>query len=94
MNGRSFFAVGLILVLLGVQLRAVETFVLNDKATQFVEKRMKSNAIVSDGSYNASFYTMTGPAAGKQLTHPRWAGLALIAVGAVLLLHGLSHKGE
>ena len=55
---------------------------------------MKSNAIVSDGSYNASLYMMTGPTVRKQMTHPRWVGLALIAVGAVLLLHGVSQKGE
>ena len=67
---------------------------MNEKATQFVEKRMKSNAIISDGSYDASMYMMAGPTVNKQLTHPRWIGLAFISVGAVMLLHGISHKGE
>jgi hypothetical protein len=94
MNGKTYFAIGLVLVLLGIQLRAVDTYVLNEKTTQFLEKRMQSSSIISENTLNASLYTMAVPTVRKQLTHPRWVGLAFISAGAVLLLHGLSQRGQ
>jgi hypothetical protein len=95
MNTRHFFSVGLILVLLGVQLRAVETFVLNQKASDFLEKRMRSKLIRSEGMYDhTQMYVTPGPSIRKQWTHPRWVGLAFISVGAVLVLQGVSRRSD
>ena len=94
MSGRSLLTIGLILVLLGIQFRAVDTYVLNQRASDYIEKRMKqNNAIRDENSYN-SMLLMVGPTPRKELTHPRWLGLALISIGVVFLLQGVSRKEE
>lgn len=94
MSGRSFFTIGLILVLTGVQLRAVETFVLNRPASEFIEKQKRNSAIRDESIYSTSYVPTIGTAPKKHLTHPRWIGLAFISVGAVFLLQGLSRRTE
>lgn len=91
MNARSCFALGIVLLLLGIQFRKVETFVLNDKASQFVERRMRDGAIRTEGGYDPMILS-AGSVPRKRLTHPRWVGWAFISVGAVLILHGLTLK--
>lgn len=94
MNARNLIAVGLVLVLMGIQLRAVQTFVLNEKTSQFIESRVNRNSAIRDeGLYAAdNSYMWAGTTAHKRLTHPRWVGLAFISVGAVMLLHGASRR--
>lgn len=93
MSGRSFFTIGLILVLFGVQLRAVETFVLNQRASDFLEKQKKNSAIRSESLFEPAVMTV-GPVPRKKLTHPRWIGLAFISAGAVMVLQGVSRRTE
>ncbi len=94
MSGRTFFTMGIILVLLGLQFRAVDTFVLNQKASEFVEQRVnQNNPIRSENSFNRLMLD-SAPSARKQLTHPRWVGLALLSVGVVFLLQGIARRAE
>ena len=93
MNPRSCLAMGLVLVVMGFQLRTVDTFILNQKTSDFIEKKIKSSAIVSPSPYEATAYALPGLSPRKQLTHPRWVGLAFISCGVVLVLHGLSRRG-
>ena len=88
---RTCFALGIVLLLLGLQFRKVETFVLNEKASNFVERRMREGAIRTEGGYD-SMILSTGSVPRKRLTHPRWVGWAFISVGAVLVLHGMTLK--
>ena len=52
---------------------------------------MKQSPIRSEHSYDYMLM-MAGPVVRKQLTHPRWVGLAFLSVGAVLVLHGLTSR--
>jgi protein-S-isoprenylcysteine O-methyltransferase Ste14 len=89
---------GTIILLLGIQFRMVETFVLTPKASHFVEQKLSQRTFASD-PYNYSSYPQYdsllmagGPGLKKQFTPPRWLGWAMVSVGAVMLLHGLTLK--
>jgi len=43
-NRNQFFAVGLIVLLLGLQFRMFESFTLNEKTTQFLASRLSDSS--------------------------------------------------
>ena len=90
------FLIGLILLFVGLQLRMVKTVELNDRASQFIEKRFPSdssrNAMTSYVAYDpyvdpllAAPLDTPGPSR-RSFSPPPWLGLAFISVGAVLVL--------
>jgi hypothetical protein len=91
---------GLVVLLLGLQLRTVESYVLTPKASRFVEEKLSSDQLLSTddpfGSYQSRSYDSLSPSAGpitpKRVTPPRWLGWAMISLGAILVLHGLTTK--
>ena len=86
--GSRYFMFGVVLALLGAQLRLVDTFVLTPKASQFVESRLRTTGPNVDRYEN--IYLTSGPVAKKSFTPPRWMGWALLSVGGVLVMHGLT----
>ena len=88
-NRNQYFMVGLILLLLGLQVRMVETFVLNERASKFVAERLTISGESGDGQ---PFLPAAGPMPRRTLRPPDWLGYALISVGAVLVLHSLAMK--
>ena len=86
-NRNQYFLAGLVVLFLGLQLRAVETYVLNEKASKFLAERMPALASSDDG-----LMASAGPTARKTLKRPVWIGYAVISVGAVLILHSLAMK--
>lgn len=94
--GNRFIVVGIILLALGVQFRLVDSIVLNQQASQFVETRiqrarMRTNPYGRYNSYDPMMMNM-GTVAKKSIQPPRWAGWALISGGVVMLLHGVSTR--
>lgn len=92
--GQRFLTIGLVLLFLGLQLRTVETFVLTPKASQFVESKMKSFQQARNPYAYDSVLLAAGPVPKKYYTPPRWLGWALVSIGAVLVLHGIAHRGQ
>ncbi len=93
--GRRFLIVGIVLLFLGIQLRMVDSYVLTQKATQFIQERAHKSGFRTANPYNYQSTLMAaGPIAKKTIKHPRWTGWALVSVGAVLALHGLTLKDE
>ena len=90
--GHRVFAFGIVLMLMGLQMRMVESFVLTPKASQFVERNMAGAGLrTRTAMYDyESILMSSGPTPKKTITPPRWLGWALISVGAVLTLHGLT----
>ena len=95
--GYRFFIIGTLLLLIGIQLRMVDSFVLTPKASQFVENKMRGSGLGGDGlasrrsSYDYdSLLLSSGPRPKKSIRPPRWLGFAALSVGAVLILHGLT----
>lgn len=89
-NRNQYFLLGLVLLLVGLQVRAVESYVLNGKATHFVAERLK---MVGDGDLaDGAFMPAAGPEPLRTVRPPVWLGYAFISVGAVLILHSLAMK--
>lgn len=89
MNRHRYFLLGVLLILLGVQFRMVDSFVLNEQATRTLAKVSKQTNVVSSDSFS-DFVMQVHPKPTKRVQPPRWIGLAMIAVGAVLSLHALA----
>lgn len=94
-NRNQYFAIGVVVLLLGVQFRYVESFTLNDRATEFVRERMdKDRAPSSLASTNTSFVDYFTPPrlVSRKLTvePPKWIGWVLLSTGGVLVLHSLA----
>jgi len=75
---------GLLLFLLGMQFRVVESFTLNERSSHFVAARLGGGPQPT-GPWQA-------PALRKVVEPPRWLGLALMSVGAVLTIKSLSMR--
>ncbi|MCA9137865.1 MAG: hypothetical protein KDB00_13935 [Planctomycetales bacterium] len=91
-----YFLSGILLILLGLQFRRVESFVLNERSTRFVAKMTNTPLVDNSTTFGAIFEPVT-PAPKKRITPPRWLGLSMIAVGCVITFHSFSipkHKGE
>jgi len=78
--------VGLLLFLVGVQFRLVESFTLSERSSRFVSAQLGDR----DPPQPASLWQ--GEPARKVVKPPRWLGLALMSVGSVLTLKSLSMK--
>ena len=84
-----YFLLGVLLILLGIQFRMVESFVLNDRATRTLARVTKTTPVADNSSMN-SIMAYVYPKQTAKIEPPRWLGLALIAVGSVVSLHALS----
>ena len=87
MYRNRYFLAGVLLVLLGIQFRMVDSFVLNESATRVLARVTKTSVADNSGmnSLMMSFY----PNPRKRVDPPRWLGLSLIAVGAIISCHAL-----
>ena len=89
MYRNRYFLAGVLLILVGIQFRMVDSFVLNDSATRVLAKVTKSGA-VADNSSISSFMIAASPSQMKRVELPRWLGLAMIAVGSMVACHAIA----
>jgi hypothetical protein len=89
MNRNRYFLFGVLLVLLGIQFRMVDSFVLNEPATRALSRVTQNSPVASNDSMT-SFLMQVVPNPTKRVTPPRWLGLAFIAVGTVISLHAIA----
>ena len=87
LNRNQYFFIGVVVVLLGIQLRVVQEFVLTEEATLFLAERLNPSS--SEGTM-ASLSSSVGMGQNKVIQPPEWMGWCLISVGAVLILHSLA----
>ncbi|QEG01611.1 hypothetical protein Mal15_56890 [Stieleria maiorica] len=83
-----YFLSGILLILLGLQFRRVESFVLNERTTRFVAKMTNTPLVDNSTTLGAIFEPVTPPPK-KRVTPPRWLGLSMIAFGCVITFHAL-----
>jgi protein-S-isoprenylcysteine O-methyltransferase Ste14 len=94
LNRNQYFMAGMVVFLLGIQLRMVDAFVLNERATQFLAQRvqaMKGRQVASAGDLQ-TVIAASAPVGKHRLEPPSWLGWALVSVGSVLILHSLALK--
>ena len=93
LNRNHYFMIGIVFLLLGMQLRTIESYVLNEPASRFVTEKMKavSRRPTSPGK---QLVAMADEVAVSQKTFqpPKWLGWAFISVGMVFVLHRLAMK--
>ncbi len=89
-----YFMVGILLILLGIQFRMVESVTLSEQATRVIAKVTKQAPVASNSPTMTSFLMQVYPNPKKRVAPPRWLGLALVAVGAVFSLHAMAMPRE
>lgn len=93
MNRNHYMAIGLILVLLGLQFRFVESLRLTPETTKFLAKKIGKDKSPTSNPLMA-ILPKTAPelAAQKTIRPPKWLGYSLISIGAVLMVQSLGMK--
>ncbi|MCA9238172.1 MAG: hypothetical protein KDA44_22020 [Planctomycetales bacterium] len=89
LNRNQYFFIGMVILLLGVQLRAVSHYVLTPEATRFLAERANKSG---SESTLMNLSTDLGAAPRKVVKPPEWLGWCLMSVGGVLILHSLAMK--
>ena len=87
-NRNQWLMIGLVVLALGIQFRMVDSFVLNQKATEIIAKRLKKPDAVAT-TFVPSFDS-AAPENRRIVKPPRWLGFMMLSVGAVLILHSLA----
>ena len=87
-NRNQWFMIGLVILALGIQFRMVKSFVLNEKSTEILAKRLKQAESVTT-TFIPSLETAPPPSR-RTIEPPRWLGFMMISAGAVVVLHSLA----
>ena len=92
-NRNQFMLIGVLLLLLGLQLRFVDTFVLNEASTRFLNKQGEAVEAQSSWTLPVTLSAQNPLSANrKRIRPPRWLHYALLSVGGVLMLHSVAMK--
>lgn len=84
LNRNQFLFLGIMVLLIGMQVRMVQAYVLTNEATQFLAERTAgSNTVQATAA-------RVGALPNKVIQPPDWLGWCLISVGAVFVLHSLA----
>lgn len=86
MNRPQMYMAGIIILLLGLQFRAIDSIVLTEQATQFLAEKMDS---METASTAPTILAARVPVMKKTVTPPRWIGWSLVSIGGVMVLHSL-----
>lgn len=88
-NRNQYFFTGLVLLLLGIQFRMVESYALTPEAAKIVQKVGQSPDVASA----ANPFGQAAAAIGtRSVSPPDWLGWCLMSIGSVLILHSLAMK--
>ncbi len=84
-----YFTLGVVLFLLGIQFRMLDSFVLNESTTRALHRFAKQSQIATtDGM--AEMYMSMAPSPKKTIKPPHFIGWVLLTVGCVVSLHALA----
>ena len=83
-----YFMIGVLLCLLGIQFRMVESFILNESSTRALARIAKNSQIASQ-DFGTSLYMNVYPSPRKNVKPPSWLGWVLLSTGGVICLHAM-----
>jgi len=92
MNRNQFFLLGLVILLLGVQLRAVHSYILTPTCTKILAEKTGHPMVAAIDAADALSPSDKTVAPAYPLTPPEWLGWSFMSIGAVLILHSLAMK--
>ena len=90
LNRNQWFLAGLVLLLLGLQFRMVDSVVLTPELTKFLADH--TSRPVATASQTMGALMTAEPLAPKTVRPPEWVGWSLLSIGVVLILHAISMK--
>jgi hypothetical protein len=85
----QFYMAGLVLLLLGIQFRMIESVELKEQIASFIAERT-DHPLISVSSQSPVLGPMTNAALNRVLHPPEWIGWMLVSIGSVLVLHSLA----
>jgi hypothetical protein len=85
----QYFMAGFVLLMLGVQFRAIESVELKEQFAKFVAER-SDHPLISVSSQSPVLSPLEGAAVNRVVHPPEWIGWLLISLGSVLVLHSLA----
>jgi hypothetical protein len=87
----QYFFAGLVLLLLGLQFRFVESFDLTPEFTQLLAEETNP-PVAQVGNSAQSLIQSDKPVLKKNFRPPEWLGWSLLSMGSVLILHSWAMK--
>jgi hypothetical protein len=88
LNRPQMYMASLIVLLLGLQFRLVDSIVLTEPASKFVAEKFES----PDLATTSPAWFMSSLPAKKTITPPKWIGWSLLSIGGVMVLHSLAMR--
>ena len=92
LNRNHYFGIGLIVLLLGLQFRYVDSFQLTEDTTKFLAKRFKKETVVTQSPLAAIFGKANPVSTKKTVRPPKCLGWSLISIGGVLIVQSLGMR--
>ena len=91
----QWFLGGLLLLFFGIQLRLIDSFVLNEATSKAIANRMKRPVTEQPmGFINWTPDSMGVPEMKRTITPPKAIGWIAISAGAVTVLHSLAMRRD
>lgn len=87
-NRNRYFMWGVLLLLLGIQFRMVNSFVLNETGTRALAQIAKESQLASQ-EFTSELYMAAHPNPRKTIRPPGWLGWILLTAGGVMCLHAM-----
>jgi hypothetical protein len=87
----QYFFAGLVLLLVGIQFRVVDSFDLTAELTSMLAKQ-SNQPVASVSTAAQSLIQPDKPILRKNVRPPDWVGWLLLSAGAVLILHSWAMK--
>lgn len=88
LNRNQFFLAGVLLLMLGLQFRLVDSVVLTPKAARMFTK--ENRPVIAASFSLQTLVPGDRPAPARTVRPPEWLGYSLLSIGAVLVLHALA----
>jgi hypothetical protein len=89
-NRNQWFVIGVVVFLVGLQLRAVSAYWLNEETTRFLAERAGESTPAELSVLTLASATPASPR--KVIQPPDWTGWCLLSVGSVVILQSLAMK--
>lgn len=89
LNRNQYFLAGLVLLMLGVELRMVDSVVLTSEFTKFLATKSDHPVVAATNTVDALIGTDI-KLPPKTFRPPDWLGWSLASIGSVLILHALA----
>jgi hypothetical protein len=85
----QYYMAGLVLLLLGIQFRMIESVELKEQFASFIAERT-DHPLISVSAQTPVLSSVESAAVSRVMHPPEWIGWMLLSLGGVLALHALA----